>query len=101
MTDSAQNAASCRCKNPGVLGHNSDCPEYPYRTPSAANEPDVTEDTVVPGRFRCAFEATYEVECEFDYEKGVSFALLHQAIQDALGYTGVVVDDVTEYEEIP
>jgi len=67
----------------------------------AASKPDVTEDTTIPGNFRCVFEATYEVECEFDMERGVTFGLIQQAIQDALGYTGLIVHDVTEYEEIP
>jgi DnaJ-class molecular chaperone len=25
-------SAACTCRNPGVLGHETSCPDYPYRT---------------------------------------------------------------------
>lgn len=67
----------------------------------AANQPDVTEDKFLPASYRVRFDAEYEVEVEIDYEKGATFAELQQAVQDALGYTGLEIIDVTEYEMVP
>ena len=71
-------------------------------TDSAANEPDVTTDPGGPATYRARFEAEFDVEVEVeDFEQGTNFAQVRQALQDALGYTGLVIYDVTEYEEIP
>lgn len=54
-----------------------------------------------PANYLVRFDAEITVEIEVDYEKGATFAGLQQAVQDQLGYTGLVVNDVTEYEMVP
>lgn len=68
----------------------------------AASVPDVTNDPGGPATYRARFDAEFTVEVEVeDFEKGTNYAQVQQALQDALGYTGIQINDVTEYEEIP
>jgi hypothetical protein len=67
----------------------------------SAAHTDWTDDPTVPGSFRVRFDAEYVVDVEFDPEKGTTFAELQQALQDTIGYTGIDIIDVTEYEEVP
>jgi hypothetical protein len=60
-----------------------------------------TDDPVLPCSFRVRFEGEYEIEVELDPEKGATFAELQQALQSAIGYTGIEIIDVIEYEMVP
>ncbi len=65
----------------------------------------MTDVTGGPATYRVVFYAEFDVDVEVeDFEKGTNFAQVRQALQDALGYTGIKILDVTEYEtecEIP
>ena len=52
----------------------------------------------------CRVRACAEIEITVDVDFGTEFGYsgdVSQAVQDALGHTGAIVLDVTEWEQVP
>ena len=52
-----------------------------------------------PARVKALARIEYVVDMDAD-DDALTYEVVHQAIQDALGYTGLIVEEVEEYSEV-